>query len=65
MKPNPNALVGAVAAIVVVCIAAVTYLTSIDKDFTVIGSALGTLVGALAVLITVGVLGVRSDSAGK
>lgn len=54
-RPNPNALVGAVAAIVVVCIAAITYLISVDKPFDPIGAALGTLVGALAVLITIGI----------
>ena len=60
MKPNPNALVGAVAGIVVVCIAAITYLTSVDKPFDQLESALATLVGALAVLITIGIA--KSDS---
>ena len=59
MKPNPNALVGAVAGIVVV-IAAITYLTSVDKPFDQLESALATLVGALAVLITIGIA--KSDS---
>lgn len=55
MKPNANALIGALAALAAVLIIALTYLVSVNKtgepQVAAFGSALTVIIGALVALI--------------
>jgi uncharacterized membrane protein len=55
MKPNANALIGALAALAAVLIVALAYLVSVDKtgapQVATFGTALTTIIGALVALI--------------